>query len=120
MIDYANTFPTAINLRIGYRNGAWNGFVRQRYLGRRAIDSTYTTARIANNSIPAISYTDVSLAYASVAGLDGLEIFATVNNLFDRAPPTGVVTLGTQGIPTFFGVYDVVGRMYTLGIRYQR
>lgn len=120
MIDYANTFPTAVNLRIGYRHGRWDGFVRQRYLGRRAIDSTYTSARIADNSIPAISYTDVSLACTSVAGLDGLEIFATVNNVFDRAPPTGVITLGTQGIPTFFGVYDVVGRMYTLGIRYQR
>ena len=45
----------------------------------------------------------------------GLEIFATVNNLFNRAPPPAPETQFYTN-PTYF---DTIGRSYRLGVRFQ-
>jgi outer membrane receptor protein involved in Fe transport len=76
---------------------------------------------IDDNSVPSIFYMD-----ARVTGRFGenenLEVFANVQNLLDRSP---IVTPGTSvgrtgvgsGIQT--GLYDILGRRYTIGVNYE-
>jgi outer membrane receptor protein involved in Fe transport len=72
------------------------------------------------NDLPSIAYYNLSGSYDfEVGGLD-LEMFMNVNNLFDKDPPL-VPDIREPGLiyPTVQGVYDVIGRYYTAGVRFK-
>ena len=48
-------------------------------------------------------------------GDDKVSLFAAVSNLLDKDPPI----TGTGGFATVRSLYDVVGRTYTLGVRFR-
>ena len=50
-----------------------------------------------------------------------LEIFANINNLFDREPVITPGAIGRTGVGTGVstGLYDILGPRFTLGLNYQ-
>ena len=63
-------------------------------------------------------YTDITVK-ANVGTTRRLEIFGTVNNLFDRAPPDIPGGSFQLDYPTNASLYDVVGRTITAGVRFK-
>ena len=75
----------------------------------------------AEPGLPSVSYTNLTLSYQ----LDRTNMFLSVRNLFDRDPtPYGNIGVGAPGVPGLFGGYmtgeDIVGRYFTVGLRYRR
>ncbi|BBC71134.1 conserved hypothetical protein [Altererythrobacter sp. B11] len=71
---------------------------------------------ISDNSIEDYWYFDARFAFRPIIERPELEVFMRIDNLFDRDPP--------NNIPSSYGVtnpvlYDVVGRMYRLGVRFE-
>ena len=116
-IDRAGSTPLQMTLQANYSLGNFSVLAQGRMIGARDIDTTYTVTRIARNTIDRVWYADLNLAYRHDWGSLDYELFATANNLFDKDPPTGILTGSTQGTPTLSSSYDVVGRYYTVGVR---
>jgi outer membrane receptor protein involved in Fe transport len=78
---------------------------------------------VASPDISSVSYTNLNLTYRMKGATGQADLFFNVENLFDKQPPPGAF-LGANGNPGGFGGYvygdDVVGRYYTVGIRYRR
>ncbi|MEY4640373.1 MAG: hypothetical protein RLZZ227_367 [Pseudomonadota bacterium] len=74
-----------------------------------------------DNSIPSIFYMDARLT-GRFGENENLEVFANVQNLLDRTP---VITPGTSvgrtgvGNGVQVGLYDILGRRYTIGVNYE-
>jgi outer membrane receptor protein involved in Fe transport len=80
---------------------------------KKSIQFTYVGDE---NNIPAVAYTNLDLSFPKLAGTNAT-LFFNVANVFDKQPP--LISLGVpgSGFPTQRGLYDVVGRAFTLGIR---
>ncbi|HWW55844.1 MAG TPA: TonB-dependent receptor [Sphingopyxis sp.] len=99
--------------------GGTTVFVQGRYLSGGKYDSTLgpTALPVEQNHVPAVFYADATLKQRIGEPANGIEMFLTVNNLFNRKPPLapqGAVTIPRQTNPYF---YDMVGRYYTVGAR---
>ncbi|MES2623778.1 MAG: TonB-dependent receptor [Pseudomonadota bacterium] len=75
---------------------------------------------IDDNSVPSTFYMDARIT-GRFGEDENLQVFANVQNLFDRAPiitpGTGVGRTGTgTGVN---GIYDILGRRYTIGVNYE-
>jgi len=133
-----------ITTNVSYNMDNWTMFLQGRWIGDGLLDKTRLesntsiplTARpagsilaacgtkictIDDNSVPSSFYMD-----ARISGRFGedekLEVFANIQNLLDRAPVItpgiGVGRTGTgTGVNT--GLYDILGRRYTLGVNYE-
>ncbi|WP_160486244.1 TonB-dependent receptor plug domain-containing protein [Aurantiacibacter rhizosphaerae] len=71
---------------------------------------------VSDNSIDDYWYFDARVAFRPLTDRPEVEIFARVDNLFDKDPP--------NQFPSSYGVtnpilYDVVGRMYRMGVRFE-
>ncbi len=107
-----------------YRSDPWTFFVQERYIssGKQQTLSNppYTSGTGPNsldiNHVPTRWYTDVTVRYAVSKGV---EIYGTVNNLFDQDPPQAPTRAGLPFIifPTNGTLYDVVGRYFTAGVK---
>jgi outer membrane receptor protein involved in Fe transport len=74
---------------------------------------------------PSISYTNLTLSYAPTSSLGQIELYANVQNLFNREPDpyyAGANSSPGVGLTGFFPPNgdDIVGRYYTLGFRFRR
>jgi outer membrane receptor protein involved in Fe transport len=74
-----------------------------------------------DNSIPSTFYMDARIG-GRFGQNENLEVFANIQNLLDRAPVitpgSGVGRTGTgPGVNT--GLYDLLGRRYTIGVNYE-
>lgn len=91
-------------------------FLQERLIGSGNVDNTFTPATIADNHVPAVWYTDVTLRANIGEGDSKLQVFMTVNNLFNKEPPI-VPSIPYGGYrATNFSLYDVVGRYITFGV----
>jgi iron complex outermembrane recepter protein len=109
-----------------YSNGPWSGNVMGRYIGDGKLDRFLRESSVAipgvstidNNHVGAVFYVDLGLNFRPTS-LEGLNVFATVNNLLDRAPAIAPSVIGRTGpseiIPS---IHDQIGRRYTLGMSY--
>ncbi len=73
-------------------------------------------------SVPSVSYTNLTLKYNVLQNKGNMDVFLNVQNLFDEgAPPANVNTTPTQiGLLGGFAIGDdPVGRFYTAGLRYK-
>lgn len=75
---------------------------------------------INDNSLPGAFYLDASLAYKWHWNASNIETFFSVTNLTNKDP--AMVPLGPAGIsyaqtPTNPGLYDILGRVYRVGMR---
>ena len=115
-----------VTANFNYTNGPVTLFVQERYISHGILDNTLTQSSVAipgvqtinNNHVGGIFYTDLNLTY-TVPVPGTLQIWAQVQNAFDRAPPTAPSAYGRAGaVATNASLYDVIGRRYVLGIRY--
>lgn len=110
-----------------YTNGPWSGTVMGRYIGDGKLDRLLTESAVAipgvstidNNHVGSVFYTDLSLSFQPTS-VEGLRVFGTINNLFDRSPPlTPQAILRTGPAEVSPAIHDQIGRRFTLGLRYE-
>jgi len=72
---------------------------------------------ISNNRVPPVTYVNLNATYR-LFDQDGqrVEVFGIVNNLFDKDPPNQLPASGGVTNPV---LYDVMGRSYKVGVRFQ-
>jgi iron complex outermembrane receptor protein len=101
---------------ITYRRDALALFVQERYVGGGLYDREFVEGfDVADNHLSAVFYTDLTARYEIASART--ELFATINNLFDRDPPIAPQQSSERFRPTNFAVYDAIGRYYTVGAR---
>ncbi|HUO94546.1 MAG TPA: TonB-dependent receptor [Rhizomicrobium sp.] len=100
-----------------YNNGPYTFFLQERMVGGGHFDNTNDNGLgITPNTVHDVWYTDTTFSYDINDNLTG---FLTINNLFDRDPPPNpsyLIDSSSYGNRT---LYDLVGRMYTIGLHYR-
>jgi outer membrane receptor protein involved in Fe transport len=105
-----------------YDIGRFGFYIQERYIHKGMRNPNFVTGvDISDNSVPAVSYTDMTLTVGLGAWLDADgEIYFNVTNLFDKDPPPTNSTAGRSWIdPTEEEIYDLLGRRYLLGARFK-
>jgi outer membrane receptor protein involved in Fe transport len=76
---------------------------------------------IEDNSTPAVFYADLRLAYEFEIGNSTAEVFGAVTNLTDKSPPIEGTFSAFTGSSTQYnaGLFDVLGRRYTMGVKFK-
>jgi outer membrane receptor protein involved in Fe transport len=101
---------------ITYRRDALALFLQERYIGGGVYDRTLVEGvDLADNHLSAEFYTDFTARYQLFDART--EIFATINNLFNREPPIAPQQSSERFRATNFALYDAIGRYYTAGVR---
>ncbi|KAB8196198.1 TonB-dependent receptor plug domain-containing protein [Lysobacter maris] len=103
------------NLYANYRIGdlAFNAGVR--HVGGGRIKNEYTAKDMNILTHSGRTYFDLGGSYDFHTGANGnISLFASVRNVFDKDPPI----TGTGGFPTVRSLYDVIGRTYNVGVRF--
>lgn len=101
-----------------YENDRWLAFLQERFVGSGKYDVTRIDGvTIDDNDVGAVFYTDITLGY-SLGADRATQLYLTVNNALDKDPP--IVPIGTLGTfyPTNPTLYDVVGRYFTAGFKF--
>jgi outer membrane receptor protein involved in Fe transport len=104
------------NLMIGYDRGSFSVDLQERFIGPGKQDVTFAPGVIADNTIGAVFYTDLS-ARMRFGPDDRFEVFGSLNNLFGKTPPVVPTAIAGDYRPTNFSLYDVMGRYMSLGAR---
>jgi iron complex outermembrane receptor protein len=101
---------------IAYENGPLNLSTDIRYVGGGKLDALGTPQNLNINHVSARTYIGLSGSYEILkrAG-KRLEIFGTINNLFDTDPP---VAVSPNAFPTNAAFFDTIGRNFTVGVRF--
>ncbi len=110
-----------VNLNLNYSRGPFVAAVQQRYIHGVERNVPWSSrAPIVDefNEVDPTWYTNFTARYR-FGEEKALEVFATVNNLFDRDPPPGQSNC-QQGFCAqgSFNQFDKMGRFYTVGFRY--
>jgi outer membrane receptor protein involved in Fe transport len=90
-----------------------------RFIGAAKLNNAWGPKDVDDNNIPAIAYVDLRGSWKLTGNL---QIFATVDNLLNKAPPN-VAAGPTQGQTSYYFtpingiIYDAIGRQYRLGAR---
>jgi outer membrane receptor protein involved in Fe transport len=109
-----------VNLVANYEGGPINLNVQARYIGpRKRTQNPTIFYRDNENDIESRTYVDATLGYDfMVSGVD-MEAYVTVNNLTNETAP--IFAPGcqpTQCYPTDSAIYDIMGRYYSFGLRF--
>jgi hypothetical protein len=104
-----------------YDNGPFGAMVQLRYL-----DDLDLTPPVVNTvffgddgKLPAVVYTDLNLRYQLENFGGKQELFFSVQNLLNKEPPVAPSRIAPVGFPTAAGAgYDLIGRYFTLGLRF--
>lgn len=96
---------------------AFSLFVQERFISASTLDATRIEGiDINDNRTPAVFYTNVTGTYNLNIGGRRQQIYVSIANLFDRAPP-----LSPPPVTTFTtaasSAYDPIGRYITAGVR---
>ena len=127
-IDNLTTTPDAATAILGYRNGDISVSLLERYTGPRKINRLYEESTVSapsvtglttvdDNSIRGVFTSDLSVGW-SPSKFEGLRVYSTITNLFDKKPEI----LPTNGGRTGFGsgvTGDLIGRRYVAGVQYK-
>ena len=72
-----------------------------------------------DNQLPTMAYTSLNLSYElpKMGAVSQMQVFANIDNLFDTSPPFAPAANPGLIYPTYRGLYDVIGRTYTIGVR---
>jgi iron complex outermembrane receptor protein len=106
-------------LSANYDAERWGAFVQARYIDGGVYDVTFGPEDLSKkeNHIGAVIYVDMSVKY-KIENLFGSnsEIYAGVDNLFDRTPPVAPIDFISNSA-TNASIYDVIGRKVYVGVR---
>jgi len=106
------------HLSATYTQGPWSGTVQTRYIGPAQLTNGWTTGvQVSNNDIPQVAYLDLRGTYQ---WNQNLQLYLSVDNLFNTPPPAIVgYSPSNNGLSTVNpSVYDVLGRMWHAGLRF--
>jgi outer membrane receptor protein involved in Fe transport len=148
-IDYAGQAGTVLeggdfypspewmwNAVIGYDVGRLTTTMLVRHVGKGVLNVTLTgpedegysptlPGSITTNRVPARTYVNLAMSYALLRGGDGkpnIDIFGSVENLFDRKPPIapgGLNNSVSSPYPTNPVFFDTFGTRFRAGVRAQ-
>jgi outer membrane receptor protein involved in Fe transport len=102
-----------------YRNGPWQMYLQGHFIDSGVLDATLRQGiDIDDNTVASAFYTDLRLSWSTdAASIGSWEIYAKVENLFDRNPPRAADYSDFNGAThTNETLFDVLGRRYTLGV----
>jgi outer membrane receptor protein involved in Fe transport len=116
------------NLIMTAVQGPFTGTVQVRYVGKGRFetwtpngappvapgDPNYDPTdinSINDNTVSSATYVNLSASYKII---EGIELFGSINNLFDRKPP---IAPGGNGYPTNPVYFDTYGRLWRAGVR---
>ncbi|HEV7632954.1 MAG TPA: TonB-dependent receptor [Steroidobacteraceae bacterium] len=107
---------------IAYDTGPTSVYLQQRYISGGRLDNSLSPAVLApqQNRVSSVFYTDASFALRRQVAGGSLEILGNVSNLLDRDPPSApsaYFVFGTTA--TNAALYDVIGRVWSLQLRYR-
>src|SRR5690606_1711272 len=107
---------------IAYSNGPFDVCLQGRYIGSGIMESGLVEGvDIESNKVDSAFYTDLRFGYTrDLQGGATLEVFGNINNLLDEDPPVTPfydVFLG-YARQTNSGLFDLLGRTYTAGLRF--
>lgn len=116
---WSTDFKTKANASVTWAKADWDTtFYVNRYghtpnylaglYGYGAVDGADT--------LPAWTLCNLSVDYQATAGL---KLSATIDNMFDKMPPTDNTYPGTEGLPYNIFNYDVYGRKFILSASYK-
>jgi outer membrane receptor protein involved in Fe transport len=78
---------------------------------------------VLDNTVPSVIYVNLSASYSWDLGGGRLELFGNVQNLLDRDPPIVPAvfdaSLGQTGSQYNAGLFDLLGRRFTIGVRFK-
>ena len=101
---------------------SWNNLgvtISEQYIGKMTLGIPGQPQNFVNPNVPSVWYTDLAVRYDIKPGGRDLQLFATVQNLFDKqAPLIPGITPGVN-LPTNNAIYDIIGRTYTMGLRFK-
>lgn len=107
-------------LSLNYDRGPFSATLQERYIAAGTYNSTWTQGvDIDDNSVSASYLTNLQLGYGGdLSGGGSYKVTLNVNNLFDTDPPL-VASWGFTGSQaTNSGLFDIYGRRYSLGVRF--
>jgi hypothetical protein len=111
---------------VTYRQGPFSAFVQERYIGsgkRRFNDNRPDLGGVLidNDYVSPAYYTDLQLAYQfDLHDTTSLNIFGNITNVFDRDPPIAANYSDFGGsVPTNAALFDVLGRRFVVGVRFE-
>ena len=114
------------NFTVGYDRGPFSFFAQERYISKGYYDHSLLEglpaggrSSVSDNSVPSVFYTDMTVKYRFEVEDKRLEVYATVNNLFNKAPPVAPSVTTATYYPTNTFIYDMYGRYYVAGLRFQ-
>jgi len=113
------------SLMVGYENGGFQANVMTRYISSGVLNALYSDPgdegfnpalanTINDNHVASAVYFNLNGSWA-FGGENNIQVFAQVNNLFDRSPPMAP-QLQYPSNPVYF---DLIGRSYRAGIRFE-
>lgn len=99
---------------LNYRVGPWSTYLQHRFIDETKRSASWVEGvDIYDNSIDAVTYTNLGLRYLGESGEMGWEIFANVQNVFDEEPPVMPGTGLSQHRPIALGRRYVVGASFS-------
>ena len=110
-----------------YNIGNFNFSLTERYISSGIYNKRYNLAGarpdVADNTVPSVIYVNLSGSYTFEMRGGRLEVFANVQNLLDKDPPItpGVfdASLGQTGNQVNAGLFDLLGRRFTVGVKFK-
>jgi outer membrane receptor protein involved in Fe transport len=108
------------NLTFAYERGPLQLTLQERIISRGTYSATYGPGAIDDNRVGGAAYTNLRASWRFGEDPQSLLLFFNVNNLFDRDPPLAADWGFVGSIPTNEGLFDVIGRRYTIGVRLRR
>jgi outer membrane receptor protein involved in Fe transport len=93
--------------------------VSEQFINKMRLGIPGSPQSFVDPSVPSVWYTDLSVRYDIKPGGRDVQLFATINNLFDKDPPLIPGTIPGVNLPTNLSTYDIIGRAYTAGVRFK-
>lgn len=126
----AGSLPTdSITGILGYDAGPLHVSLTARYIGDGVNNATWNQPgrrpEVLDNTIGSVTYFNLEGSYAWQTGGGRLQLFVDVQNLFDRDPPAipqlfdASLAQAINNGGTNAGLYDILGRRFTVGLRFR-
>ena len=111
-------FQATLNLT--YQRGPLSISLQERYIDDGKYDSTWVEGvDIDDNRVDAALFTNLRIGYSSELSSRGTyEVFLNVSNLFDEDPPLAPSFAFTGSSHTNTSLFDIYGRRYNIGVRF--
>jgi len=100
-----------------YTQGPWSGTVQGRFIGAAVLNNYWQQGvQIDNNNLPWVGYLDLRGSYK---WNDNIQLYGALDNVNNAPPPHIPNTTGSNaGLTTNLAVYDGIGRVYRMGLRF--